>query len=381
MARRPAQPPAWFGSSHPWRNSPGARRGHPAVRRHVITALVALLVASGVGLLWPGAVQLVSTQGTAAITGPAAGSGLPAPAGAAAESSASADQATATQPSAPAAAEPTISSPSTGELPATAEPAATPAPSGTGAPSPDPIGSAPEQAILEGAPVPSLVAVTDLASSPERRRAQTWEEPPPPSVLDGYVWPLPHGRITDPFGPSPWGSRVVNGELFHDGMDIATFCGDRVVAAHDGIVMAAGRNFDSKIGWVGDLGPYLARLEEKQLTSSLPITIVIDDGNGYRSIYAHFYQVVVKVGQRVKAGQFIGYEGATGRATGCHLHYGLFAPHETATFAIEPSVVKRMLVPPLEIARIDPLLVLPSRAPEPEPSPGSSPASPGGQGD
>ena len=76
-----------------------------------------------------------------------------------------------------------------------------------------------------------------------------------------YRWPLPHGRITDPFGPSPWGSRIVDGELFHDGVDLATFCGDRIVAAHAGLVLAAGRRFDTMIGWVGDLAPYFARLD------------------------------------------------------------------------------------------------------------------------
>jgi len=189
------------------------------------------------------------------------------------------------------------------------------------------------------------------------------------------VWPLPKGLITDPFGPSPWGSRLVNGQLFHDGLDIATVCGDRIVAAHAGIVLAAGRRFDEKIGWVGDLRPYFARLDAMKLWWSLPISVVIDDGNGYRSIYAHFRQVTVKPGQRVKAGQLIGYEGATGRATGCHLHYGLFAPHETATFAIEPAVVKRMLVPPFQIARIDPLRVLPRRGGDGQPVPVQDPGS------
>ena len=51
----------------------------------------------------------------------------------------------------------------------------------------------------------------------------------------------------------------------------------------------------------------------------------------------------------------------TGRASGCHLHYGLFSPLETATFAMDPKVAKRMKLPAAEIARIDPLLVLPHR--------------------
>ncbi|HEX7347617.1 MAG TPA: M23 family metallopeptidase [Candidatus Limnocylindrales bacterium] len=196
--------------------------------------------------------------------------------------------------------------------------------------------------------------------------------PPPPETLEGYRSPLPHGRLTLPFGPSPWGSRVVEGQAFHDGIDLATFCGDRIKAAHGGKVLAAGRRFDAQIGWVGDLQPYFDRLDKKRLWGTLPITVVIDDGNGYRSIYAHFGKVVVKKGQTVKAGQLLGYEGATGRASGCHLHYGLFSPLETATMAIEPAVVKRMKVPASQVARVDPLIVLPQHAEKPKPSPSTS---------
>ena len=104
------------------------------------------------------------------------------------------------------------------------------------------------------------------------------------------------------------------------------------------MVLAASRKFDTQIGWIGDLTPYFHRLDRKKLWSTLPIVVVIDDGNGYRSIYAHFSKVVVKRGDTVKAGDFIGYEGMTGRASGCHVHYGLFSPLETATFGIDPVV-------------------------------------------
>ena len=196
--------------------------------------------------------------------------------------------------------------------------------------------------------------------------------PPRPETLTGYRSPLPHGRLTLPFGPSRWGSRIVDGTDFHDGVDLATFCGDRVTAAHDGTVLAAGRRYDQQMGWVGDLQPYLDRLDTKHLWSTLPIVVVIDDGNGYRSMYAHFGKVVVKRGDTVTAGQLLGYEGMTGRASGCHVHYGLFSPLETATFEIDPAVVKRMKVPARQIARIDPLLVLPPIAGEPKPSPSPS---------
>jgi murein DD-endopeptidase MepM/ murein hydrolase activator NlpD len=206
-------------------------------------------------------------------------------------------------------------------------------------------------------------AATTREIPPARIALDAWPVPTPPPVasLTGYTWPLAHPRLTLPFGPTAWGSRVVDGQLFHDGVDLATFCGDHVLAAHDGVVLAAGRHFDDFMGWVGSLARYTARLDQKHLWMELPIVVVIDDGDGYRSMYAHFSRVTVHVGQRVRAGQLIGYEGMTGHATGCHVHFGLYAPLETRTFGIDPAVAKRMQLPGLEIARIDPLLVLPPK--------------------
>ena len=228
-------------------------------------------------------------------------------------------------------------------------------------PSPDP--NAPAQ----------VVAIAPRATPDRDGRRLPEPTAPLIATLTGYRWPLPHGRITLPFGSSAWGSRLVEGKAFHDGVDFATFCGDRIVAAHSGTVLAAGRRFDEFLGWVGDLKPYLDRLDKKHLWMTLPIIVVIDDGNGYRSIYAHFSKVVVRPGRSVKAGQLLGYEGMTGRASGCHLHYGLFSPAERATFAIEPDVVKRMKVPDRQTARIDPMLVLGERPKSPKPSPSASP--------
>jgi murein DD-endopeptidase MepM/ murein hydrolase activator NlpD len=203
---------------------------------------------------------------------------------------------------------------------------------------------------------------TSQNSDLTRHLAVTLPRAAEPDELTGYEWPLIHGRLTLPYGATPWGSRIVAGERFHDGIDLATFCGDRIVAAHSGVVIAASRHFDQEIGWIGDLGPYFRRLDAKKLWDTLPIVVITDDGNGYRSVYAHFEKVVVKPGETIRAGQLIGYEGRTGHASGCHVHYGLFSPLESASFAIDPGVVKRMKVPATEIARIDPLLVLPYRA-------------------
>lgn len=237
-----------------------------------------------------------------------------------------------------------------------------------------------DAAIPSPAPTQQPAAYVDPGPD-DRRSVRDAPRPAPLATLTGYQWPLPRGRLTLPFGPSPWGSRIVAGEKLHDGVDLATFCGDRIVAAHDGTVLAAGRRFDRWLGWQGDLGPYTRRLDRKQAWSTLPIVVVIDDGNGYRSVYAHFSKVVVKRGQQVEAGQLIGYEGATGRASGCHLHYGLFSPLERATFGIEPVVVRRMKVPDRQTARVDPVLVLPSRvepgaSPPPAPIPAAPPPAP-----
>ncbi len=223
------------------------------------------------------------------------------------------------------------------------------------------------------APNGGVAGITSRSSSGgQRDRHAIQLLPTAPDQLSGYRWPLLHARVTLPFGPWHDASRIVDGKAFHDGVDLATFCGDRIGAAHDGIVVAAGRHYDSQMGWVGDLGPYFERLDAKSLWTTLPIVVVIDDGNGYRSIYAHFSKIVVKRGDVVHAGQLLGNEGRTGRASGCHLHYGLFSLEETATFGIDPTVAEHMKLPAWEIARIDPLLVLPPRT-TPSPVPAAAP--------
>jgi flagellar protein FlgJ len=190
--------------------------------------------------------------------------------------------------------------------------------------------------------------------------------PMPPSLLRGYVWPLDKPLITLPFGPSSWGELLVKGQPFHDGLDIATDCWDKVRAAHDGVVLAAGRDYVDFMGWRGDLTAFKKLSSPASWKATMPIVIVIDDGNGYRSIYAHEAAVSVKAGDHVKAGQVIGQEGDTGNATGCHVHYGLFSPNERELWEAWPENVTKYKLPPLITKRIDPLLVLPFRTDIPE---------------
>src|SRR3990170_4900283 len=63
----------------------------------------------------------------------------------------------------------------------------------------------------------------------------------PPERLSGYRWPVLGGRVTTWFAPTDSGFVVIDGQRVHDGIDIATYCGDTVSAAHAGTVLYAGR--------------------------------------------------------------------------------------------------------------------------------------------
>ncbi|MGD0861275.1 MAG: M23 family metallopeptidase [Candidatus Limnocylindrales bacterium] len=221
-------------------------------------------------------------------------------------------------------------------------------------------------ATTAGIPTPTPTPAPTPTPSPSPTPYSGPPTPAPPSSLTGYVWPLVNATVTLPFGPSRFGDFLVNGQLFHDGVDMATYCGDKVMAAHDGIVLTAGRDYVDFMGWQGDLTAYKKKFSAPSWKASLPIVIVIDDGDGYRSIYAHESRAVVVAGQHVSAGQLIGYEGATGDATGCHVHFGMFSPLETAVFANLPQYIQEYHLPATETARIDPLLVLPYRDDVPE---------------
>jgi len=225
--------------------------------------------------------------------------------------------------------------------------------------------NAPAAASVSASPPPgsSAVPIVGAAASPTPDPTAAPPSATPDPTLSalptGYRWPLTIGRITTPFGPELGGQFIVDGLPFHDGIDIASFCGDHVLAAHDGTVIATGRHVEDALGWVGDVAGYEAHLTATNRWGAQAIMIITDDGNGFRSVYVHLNLSLVTVGQQVKAGDFIGYEGATGDATGCHLHYSIFSPTDTGLFVTDPKMVRKSDLPAAEIARIDPLTVLP----------------------
>ncbi len=112
-----------------------------------------------------------------------------------------------------------------------------------------------------------------------------------------FIWPV-QGRISGRFG----NARVYNGQpgSGHSGMDIAVPTGTPVKAPAAGIVSFAGPDL--------------------YLTGG---TLVLDHGYGISSNFLHLSRIDVKVGDRIEQGQTIAAVGATGRATGPHLHWGM----------------------------------------------------------
>lgn len=115
----------------------------------------------------------------------------------------------------------------------------------------------------------------------------------------GFIWPV-KGRISGRFGSQ----RIYNGVpgSYHSGLDIATgTSGTPFVAPADGVVILAAQS------------PF--SLEGRLL--------MIDHGMGLNSAFLHCSELAVKAGDVVRQGQYIGRIGATGRATGPHLHWSI----------------------------------------------------------
>jgi beta-lactamase regulating signal transducer with metallopeptidase domain/biotin carboxyl carrier protein len=151
--------------------------------------------------------------------------------------------------------------------------------------------------LAETAP-PAGAAMASAAPSPSR--AADGSTPAPvtdqPSARK-WRYPLEHMRVTGFYGvqrgvlPTP-----------HRGIDLSAASGTPVHSVADGTVVAAGALAENG----GRYG----------------IGVIIEHG-GIRSLYAHLSQVKVHAGDRVQAGQLIAASGATGYATGPHLHLEL----------------------------------------------------------
>ncbi|SCW79989.1 Murein DD-endopeptidase MepM and murein hydrolase activator NlpD, contain LysM domain [Sphingobium faniae] len=113
-----------------------------------------------------------------------------------------------------------------------------------------------------------------------------------------FIWPR-RGRISGLFGAQ----RIYQGTpgAYHSGVDVAGATGEPIVAPADGVVILAA---DKPFTLEGNL-------------------LMIDHGHGLDSAFLHLSRIDVKPGEKVRQGQTIGAIGATGRATGPHLHWSM----------------------------------------------------------
>lgn len=107
-------------------------------------------------------------------------------------------------------------------------------------------------------------------------------------------WPV-SGKLTSGFGMR---EHPLHGDQrFHSGVDLSIPRGTPVAATADGIVSVSGYGRGN-----GNV-------------------VVVEHGHGFSTVYAHNERNVVRVGQTVKRGDVVAYAGATGAATGVHVHY------------------------------------------------------------
>jgi murein DD-endopeptidase MepM/ murein hydrolase activator NlpD len=143
-----------------------------------------------------------------------------------------------------------------------------------------------ELAIGQVVIVPDGIKPEEIRWSPVARVRQITPDAGTVVASGNFVWPA-SGSITQNFA---W---------YHRGLDIANRSAPSILAADAGRVVVA--------GWPDGYG-YGNR-------------VVIDHGNGMRTLYAHMSAIYVAPGQSVNRGDAIGKMGSTGRSTGTHLHF------------------------------------------------------------
>ena len=111
-----------------------------------------------------------------------------------------------------------------------------------------------------------------------------------------FIWPVPSCTyLTSRFGLRV--HPIYGTTKSHTGVDIGAASGATIVAADGGTVVMAGVN------------------------SGYGNCVMIDHGNGYKTLYGHMSSIAVSNGQTVSQGETIGYVGSTGVSTGPHCHY------------------------------------------------------------
>lgn len=144
-------------------------------------------------------------------------------------------------------------------------------------------------------PPPEVVTRIETESAHLKTVRSHWRE----SASTDATFTLPaKGRLSGRFG----GSRVLNGKprAPHAGLDVAIMTGTPVLAPGDGVVL--------------DIGDYYFCGK----------AMFIDHGNGLISMFCHLSEHVAKVGESVRKGQAVARSGATGRASGPHLHWSVY---------------------------------------------------------
>jgi murein DD-endopeptidase MepM/ murein hydrolase activator NlpD len=154
---------------------------------------------------------------------------------------------------------------------------------------------------IEGVPEATVNPPPEIAARIEREQAMVAAARTRDDDRDDYEtdfdWPV-HGRVSGVYGSQ----RIYNGtpKSPHSGLDVAAAKGTPVHAPAAGIVTLAEPDL--------------------YLTGG---TVLLDHGHGVSSNFLHFSRIDVKVGQRVEKGEVLGLVGATGRATGPHMHWGM----------------------------------------------------------
>lgn len=154
---------------------------------------------------------------------------------------------------------------------------------------------------VDGVPPATVEPPPAIAARIEREQAQVSAartlDDPGTGFAQVFAWPV-QGRVSGRFG----NQRVYNGspKAPHSGMDIAAATGTPVRAPASGLVTFAAPDL--------------------YLTGG---TVLLDHGHGISSNFLHLSRIDVRAGERIAQGRVIGAVGATGRATGPHLHWGM----------------------------------------------------------